>query len=611
MNNVIVLLIDSVFSDCLGNQKTQISATPFIDSLKENAIFMPNVFSYGPYTDAATKALYCGNRTLDNYGYFFGLNSSEYNHFRLFKENGYETYGLYYPYYLLGSEIEKYIDHSIYTGGFKYISVWGGKFEYYASEKCKRDLSNQEYLLLEKCLDLVFDCWLTFYHNLDFQLGSDSIVRNLFNKTLHGLGHSCLIREHQDYLENRRAYLDRVLEQGLNHPLANINEFDYGRNEDITFVKKVYKNNKRFFSKAARVNFIKNLINNPINFRRSIKKLCLYIKNHDRTELRYFGNYVMLMFSIRMMIKRSQRPQWQDVASLNKQIEVIFQELDKRPSANNAPFFASIHALEPHHNISIFSFDSYNSELVQNELAYLSPLIEDCGRDFSGNLLYQLSLRYVDYYVKKLFSELENRRMLTNTTVMLVSDHGTSYFFNPIRSRVVNTFHRENYHIPMLIWGKNIAKNQIGTNENVFCSDDIFPTLCDIVGIDIPKCFTGNSMLKNTYGREYIITEYMGPGVPDMINREIWISIRNKNFVIAYKNRINKPLDIENPVIIYNLQRDPEENKNWKNMIGIKDNEITYLVQKIEERYKCLQKDSEAYLKRLMDITVSNRLIFR
>lgn len=93
MNNVITILVDSVFSECISSRKTKASSTPFIDTLLKDSIYTPNMYSFGPYTNAATKGLYCSVPTLEDYGYYFGINASEYNPYRLFKENGYETYG--------------------------------------------------------------------------------------------------------------------------------------------------------------------------------------------------------------------------------------------------------------------------------------------------------------------------------------------------------------------------------------------------------------------------------------------------------------------------------------------------------------------------------------
>ncbi len=595
MKNVIAILVDSVFAECISNNKTEISCTPFIDKLKENAIFAPCVYSYGPYTDAASKALYCGNRTLDDYGYFLGLNSSEYNHFRLFHEAGYETFGVYYPYYLLGSGIEKYIDHSLYTNGFKYVSVWDGKFEYYAEKQKRRGLTEQEYSLLVKCMEMVFDCWNLFYENIDEYSDSARIVKEVFNKELNGTGKDGLNTEFVKFNENPNGYIDEILKLGMEHPLAKINEYSYGRIEDLDFNKEVYENNSEFFKEVSLVNAKRNLLNNPISIKKSIDCVLLYLKSRNKADLRYFGNYGMLIDYANLIKRRSVKSKWKEGASFNKQIDSLLKSLDERAPKSGKPFYASIHPEEPHHNIACFSYDSFDHKLIQEELAYLYPLVEECGKKFSGNLIYSLSLRYVDLCVKRLFEQLEKRGLLDNTTVMLMSDHGSSYFFDPPRNYVVNTFHKENYQVPLLIWDKDLPKEMVGEFNGLYSSDDIYPTLCDVVGLDVPKAFTGTSILKNVDGREYVMVEYMGPGVPDMLHKEVWIAIRNNKYVIAYKNPIDKDIDLSNPCVVYDLTKDPHELKNYAKSIN-DDEEITNMKKLLRERYYKIQQETSIFL---------------
>ena len=164
--NVISVLLDSVAWDAISTHRTKISVTPFLDSLAKESITATNLYSQGPYTDAATKSLYTGRNCLDDFAYYSKLNSSPTNHFKVFHENGYETFGFYYPYYMIGSGIKKYIDHSIYTSKFAFVSEWGGIFSYYFDIKKTRNLNDNEYLLLIDHFTLLFDVWKSFYYDI-------------------------------------------------------------------------------------------------------------------------------------------------------------------------------------------------------------------------------------------------------------------------------------------------------------------------------------------------------------------------------------------------------------------------------------------------------------
>ncbi len=599
MNNVIFILIDSVFSECLGTLRTEVSSTPFIDSLAEESFFAKNVYSFAPYTDAATIGLYCGMPTLEALGYFFGINLAESNHFRLFAENGYETYGLYYPYYLVSNKTKKSIDHVIYTGGFKYSSVWGGKLEYYSNIQKERALNETEYRLIEKCLDMTFECWRTFYSDLKSDPTSAVIVKGLYTEEIPASGEAGLLAEYEKYSKAKREYIDNVLALGMDHPLAFVNEFDYGKKQDIDFYKRIFDGNKKFLSRVQRVNCRKNLKNNRLRLGKAIKSAMALAGLGDRQRARYIQNYGMLLAGNNMLERRALNSRnWQEIASLNKQVEVLMETLSDRGS--DKPFYASLHVLEPHHNLSYFSFDCFDEEKIREEFEYLSPVVENCGKKFKGNLLYQLSLRYVDLCIKRLYEKLEERGLLETTTIALVSDHGTSYVFDPVRTKVVNTFHKENYNVPCLIWQKNLPESMKRMVPGLFTSEDILPTLGGISNLKVPEHFQGKRMYEEPDGRAYVITEYMGPGVPDMLTKEVWISIRTSRYVIAYKNPINEPLHTEAPCVIYDLEHDPNELDNLSRRIAIRENaELVRLADLVKQRYEVIRDHTSGLIRDL------------
>ena len=601
MKNVIFILVDSVFSECMGSGRTKASSTPFIDMLAKNGFYASNVYSYGPYTDAATIGLYCANPTLENYGYFYGINTAPYNHFKLFKQAGYETIGMFYPYYLLSSKTRKDIDWPIYTGGFKYESVWGGKLKYYKDKKDIDGLNDLEYKLIEKCMDLVFDCWLGFYDDISNEY-SAKIVCTLKDETIGGRGVDGLRKEYKLFKNDTKQYIDTLLDLGMNHPLAKVNEFDYGKDVDKAFLREIYKRHKEEMRLISRTNIKYAIKNSPFRVKKAIWHLKKYVKTHNSNDLRYVANYGMLLFSNKMMVDRSLKQRnWQEVASLNKQIETLSEVLKNR-NDDTKPFYASIHALEPHHNISYFSFDSFDHKLIDEEFDYVTSILSDLGTDFCGNVIYQLSLRYVDLCIKRLVDNLKKIGVLDNTVIALVADHGTSYTFNPLRNTVVNTFHKENYNIPVMIWASDMTIKK--KTDLLYMSDDIMPTVMTAAEIS-HDMLKGKDMLSDDLGRQYVLTEYMGPGVPDMVTKRIWMSIRNNNYVIAYKLRIDEKFKKEEPFLIYDLENDKEELLNKKE---IKNNEIVYLQNIVQNRFEQIKDNTEKFLDNIEQISFSKSL---
>lgn len=574
-NNVITILVDSVFSECLSKGRTSESSTPFLDSIIPNSLYTSNIFSYGPYTDAATKGLFCGNKTLDDYGYYYGINSSEYNHFRIFKEAGYETVGLYYPYYLISSKVEKNIDYSVYISGFLYESFWNGYLSYYADKKKNEGLSELEYKIIEKCISMLFDCWGLFYHNLENDF-SGIIINRIKREELNGK--ELLIEEKQKYENNKKEYIDLLLEQGMKHKLSKINDYDYNRLVLKNVLKKVFKIHKKFFNHLSFIEFKQNLKNN----RPSLKKIFEILIGV--TGKRYFANFGMSLFGNAFLKNKSMKNMWQIEASMMNQINAIFHYIDNKYSGNK-PFYISMHTEEPHNRLAYFSYDICDLNLINEELEYLKPLVNNLGNKFAGHVIYQLSLRYVDLCLKRLFNGLKERGLLDNTTIMVMADHGSSYTLNPLRDTAVNNFFLENYKTPLLIWNNDDSSKWKKVYNGYYQGADVFPTLCDTLGIEYKNKFRGKSIISFPEGKEYVITEYMGPGCPDMLNREVWMSINNKKYLVAIKVKINNVLNESCIVEIYDLISDPFQFHNIIN--NLRDNlEIKSLLDKLNTRYK-------------------------
>ncbi len=598
MNNVITILIDSMNTKSLGTQKTTISSTPFIDKLAKSGMLADNIYSYGPYTDAATKGLFCGNKTLDDYGYYFGINSSKYNHYKIFKENGYETYGFFYPYYLISSSKQNDIDHRIYTSGFVFSSVWFGKFLFYQDIKKKRTLSSDEYMVLERCLSLVFDCWISFYNDLLKEKNADNLLKQLIKNVDIN---NCLLeikKEYQMYEHNKEQYIDELLEKGMEHRLAKLDKIDIDALSNRSFIKeKVYKKHHCFFKKIDKMTKKLNKKNNPFDkklFKQSVKNVLF---KRDRGSLRYLANCYLSRNTVKYQKRNTFKPFWQYESSTMSQFNCLMNILDERKNTER-PFYAFLHLEEPHERISFFSYDINDESLIDNEILTLNETVDGIGDDFKGSIIYQLSLRYVDMCIEKLFGYLKNKNLLDNTTVLITADHGSSYSYYPIRKEVVNCFYRENYNVPLVIWQNNFA-NPGKVYNKMYQSRDVLPTLIDIVGISKPSELLGNSIIKNEQGEDTIITEYMGPGCPDMITRDVWMSIRNSNYLLAFKIPINQDFNYKYLCEAYNLQNDPNELINISNEIDFNSVEITTMIEKLKNRFIEIKLSKELYLEKL------------
>lgn len=122
------------------------------------------------------------------------------------------------------------------------------------------------------------------------------------------------------------------------------------------------------------------------------------------------------------------------------------------------------------------------------------------------------------------------------------------------------------------------------------------PTLYDLMGFDKPKEVIGHTMLDNSKDeKEYVMTEYMGPGCPDLLSRPIWFSIRDKHYCIGYKVGIYQ--DFEEGVMseVYDLKKDPLGFNNIAKKINRES--LSYLLKHIEERYVEVKESSYQFIK--------------
>lgn len=254
--------------------------------------------------------------------------------------------------------------------------------------------------------------------------------------------------------------------------------------------------------------------------KRIFKGLSRLVKTRNPKEMMFVANYFLCLNAISDMKKSSQKP-WQDISSARVQLWHAADIIDKRHS--DKPFFVSLHFLEPHNHVSFFSFDIQDQKAHKEEFDVLTSFVKELKADFVGNLTYYLSIRYVDFCIEEFCNRLRANGQWNNTTLLLVADHGSSYSFYPLHGPHVNCFDDECYHVPMVIRHPGFEGR---TAEGYYNSKDVFPTLLDMLNLQKPKEMTGVSMLDQTINSpEYVITEYMGPGCPDMLHKRMWLSI--------------------------------------------------------------------------------------
>ena len=592
-NNVVFFFVDSVTWNSIETNQAKVSPTPFLDTLKSECITTTKLYSHGPYTDAATHSLFTGRDCLDDFGYYFKLNTAPIHHYKVFHDAGYETYDFNYPYYIIGDEVAKYIDHAIYSSGFIYGSEWGGIFSYYHDIIKERPLDDDEHLLLKARIDVMFESWKRYLEDAVNKPETMMIHKEIL-KTYDAKASLHLLEEEKaKFKSNPIGYIDDFITQGRDHILVNLDSSGIETYIDHDFIDNyIEKKYGKFLDKVAWNNFKANVWRNIPSLKRVCFGLKKYFKTKNSDNLLFLQNYLGSLTTTRLMRKRWKEKGWQNQHTAHIMYEAGLKILDERSS--DKPFYFFFDVEEPHNNIAFFSYDTQDKAVIDEEMHVLQDYVKELGTKFTGNLIYLLSLRYSDYKIQKFCEALKERGLWDTTTILVVADHGSSYTFRPLHNRRVNCFDDECYHIPMWIRHPGYGGKEIISYQY---SKDVLPTLMDVLGLEPRKEFKGRSMLSESEPRSYVIGEYMGPGCPDMLKRKIWFSARDEKYLIAYKVGVYEEFKNGELAEVYDLTDDPEGLYNINDKID--RTKIDYLLSPLHERQLEIRKDTTSFMNSL------------
>ena len=111
---------------------------------------------------------------------------------------------------------------------------------------------------------------------------------------------------------------------------------------------------------------------------------------------------------------------------------------------------------------------------------------------------YSGEVAFVDAQLGILFDFLKKSRLLEKTIVIITSDHGEA--FGEKEEWTHGFFAYDNtIHIPLFLFYPGIEPKMVRENA---CHIDIFPTVCDLLGLPVPEHIQGESLLPLIAGRE-------------------------------------------------------------------------------------------------------------
>lgn len=584
--NILFIVIDSVTNDILFNKSNSKDIAPFLYSLRDKTISGDKMYSEAPYTEAALMSLLGSIDTMDNGGYMERMKNTR-SVLEVFKENKYKVFfNNYYP-SIYPSYMVRGYDEKRYIEGFQFIHLWEYRFKYFSKLYLEGVLSNKEKKMLIDMLEDNFKGWILYLEKLrDNDLETELLNGNIDIKNIEK-DIKKLNEEYNKFVKNSNLYLKELFIKGEEHILFKIKNYN--------MTDKIHSNSVRnevrskyydTFKRIDKLNRRKNLLNNGFPcgkiFRSIIRKefgtikgLLAGYKNslfdkdlYDRIE----GSYDLF---------KVQR-------SFHTVSENFFKWLDKN---KDSTWMSYIHVDDAHFNESIFTYDTDDLELIDEEFGRINNYLNELPIDYKGSITYDLSLMYCDNVIKNIFKYLEKNKLIDNTAIVITADHGFSYYFSPVREKYVISNYKENYNVPFIVYSKDLKKREI----KGFCATkDIPSTLVSLAGINIPKYFKGKNLLTFD-GREYATIEYMGGGCPDIKRRPINLGVRTDNYSVVLNLYINKEFCDGELVEVYDLKNDKYENNNLNSKKNI-NSKIMKELDILEKRFlelKMMYKDSE------------------
>ena len=280
----------------------------------------------------------------------------------------------------------------------------------------------------------------------------------------------------------------------------------------------------------------------------------------------------------------------------------------------NSPFFIWVHFMEPHsphHPPERFVKKFYDGDwteerinevilrtnLMRSDIAdgTMRELVSDeeirAIRDF-----YAAATRYVDSEIKRLINEFKDRNLLEDAAIFVTADHGEELFDHGDLGHRPKMYD-ELIRVPLIYFDESEELNQHQQIQQVTSHIDIAPTITDLLQLDTPEIWEGQSLIKyikneDMPSRDYAIAELCHrSGLGGSVNLDKYIgAVRKKDWKYIQNRQLNKNE-------LYDLVNDTEEQQNI----------IKSTSQQTQELSEILEKRLDGLTERTLDTDISDK----
>lgn len=174
---------------------------------------------------------------------------------------------------------------------------------------------------------------------------------------------------------------------------------------------------------------------------------------------------------------------------------------------------------------------------------------------------YYAALSYMDAQVGRVIDELDRLGMSDNTIVVLWGDHG--YHLGDHGAWTKHTNYEQANRIPILISAPGTTESG-GSSSALVETVDIYPTLCELAGLDLPACpqpMDGKSLVPILSGRADSVRDHAYHCFPK--GGKLGRAIRTPRYrLVAWQDFGS---DREPEYELYDYREDPLETRNLAN----------------------------------------------
>jgi len=247
--------------------------------------------------------------------------------------------------------------------------------------------------------------------------------------------------------------------------------------------------------------------------------------------------------------------------------EIILNDLEKWIKKQKGNFFAYIHLKDPHEPLTppkeFRDYFGRGKKLSNIERWAFKKPEEQKGKkfeEFKENklLLYDNTLRYVDYSLEQFYEFLEKEGLLDSTVLLITADHGEEFwdhaelegkYFYDVRGYAGighgHSVFNELIQVPLIMNGPNVP-NKI--DDKLVSNVDIAPTLLDILNITNDIIFDGINIFKAPKKRTLITENTIHGYEKKALIYEKYKFIYSEDDNIAWIFNLKKDRKEQNPI---------------------------------------------------------------